>query len=349
MKKKILCLAYINQNLGDDLFVRTVARRYPKYIFVIDSSRKRCKPFLKEKNIRPINQVYRFVTRILCRLFPILQDKILNFKHSRFFGIVKIGGSLFIDSKTNQSPFLTKNVNYYVLGVNYGPEYSIRFRKNCELEFSRAKDVCFRDSDSYNTFSFLPNVRKHNDILFGLDYKVDEIKNSIGISVVDPLLKQTTISRESYIGILSNFCKEAYKKQYFVKLFSFCKNENDYQIALKIKELAPFVEIVNYENAIDRFLDSFLSCEYILGGRFHASIIGWAAGKKVLPVAYSNKLFGVIKDLDYKGPVWDLNKKNISSGRELLQLIEKSTLSFNLKEIKEDSLRQFECLDKILL
>jgi hypothetical protein len=56
MNKKIFLKAYCYQNLGDDLFVRILAKRYPQTLFYLPMQPRFADSFSDVPNVQPIKE-----------------------------------------------------------------------------------------------------------------------------------------------------------------------------------------------------------------------------------------------------------------------------------------------------
>ena len=86
----------------------------------------------------------------------------------------------------------------------------------------------------------------------------------------------------------------------------------------------------NIEEALNTIADSQL----VVGGRFHANIIGLCLGKSILPVLYSDKTLHVLEDMQINTPIIDIRKLenfNIESIKD-----EDLTRHYNIEKQKED-------------
>ena len=87
--------------------------------------------------------------------------------------------------------------------------------------------------------------------------------------------------------------------------------------------------------------------QLIVGGRFHANIIGLVLGKSILPVLYSDKTLHVLQDMELDTPIIDIRKINDFD----INLIKEEDLirTYNIDKQKEDANMHFLKLDKVLV
>jgi len=348
--KKIDLYAYCCNNLGDDLFVITIARRYPKQQFYLYVNPKFAKPFKKEKNIKVVNRVEVLIKRVL-KKFRLIKEIRKPLKKS--IATVRIGGSIFIEPENWHKPQEMKiKKNEFVIGANFGPFKSKAFFEYQNDIIRNLNDCCFRDSYSYNLFKNLANIRYAPDVLFGCDL-LPKMKRGcgIGISVISlKKRKDIEIEEENYYGTISKFCDKCVDNNYKVTLFAFCKQEGDVEAINEILSKARRGNKINYiiyDGNTDEFLEKFNECEYILATRFHAMILGWVLGKKVLPITYSRKMNNVIRDTLFDGFIWNIKENEKYDAEELFEKCINSK-QFDVRKYIKESEKQFEALDKFI-
>lgn len=71
------------------------------------------------------------------------------------------------------------------------------------------------------------------------------------------------------------------------------------ELAQQLKKLGIGVRTILYANNDHEILSEISASEYVIALRFHATVLGLAAGCKVLPLLYSNKTRHVFEDLEY--------------------------------------------------
>ena len=113
----------MHQNLGDDLFLQVLLERYPDTGFYLYADQAACKGFSRYENLwaaRPRS------LRIRGKLGGAFgrgwhaSDRLASLSAAT----VLLGGSLFMDPICPgiRNDLFRKDLPYFVLGVNYGPE-----------------------------------------------------------------------------------------------------------------------------------------------------------------------------------------------------------------------------------
>lgn len=336
---KIYVDAYLAKNLGDDLFINILTKRYPQHKFYAISKGEKG---YNTKNFKVYSNTY---------IFKILKKfQWEKYLANHYDTVVTIGGSMFMErGDTNRDFSMGKNKRY-VLGINFGPYKTQEYYNNIYNMLSDVEDVCFRDKYSYNLFKELPNARQAADIVFSMDtsnIKITNRKRAI-ISIISPKDKIDEKYEEKYEEKMLELITFLIKKEYEICLMSFCKNENDEEEIEKIYNQIPEnqkkkVEKYYYNGNIEEALNTIADSQLVVGGRFHANIIGLCLGKSILPVLYSDKTLHVLEDMQINTPIIDIRKLenfNIESIKD-----EDLTRHYNIEKQKEDAQRHFEKLD----
>ncbi|MBE5063453.1 polysaccharide pyruvyl transferase family protein [Lachnospiraceae bacterium DSM 108991] len=346
--------AYLKNNLGDDLFVRSLVRRYPDEKFYLCGAPKFLKAFRKEKNVIRINTIMYNWLRI-CRKLTKQNGNIINHLAERKArAVVHIGGSIFIETDNwRMDRKSIENDNIFIIGANYGPSYTTEFDNAISQELMCAKDCCFRDTVSYLHFKNIKSVRYAPDVLFGYkDFLNCNKTNGIGISVIN-LESRKNLShwKNEYESVIKNVCVLCQIRNIPVTLFSFCEAEKD-QIAIdRILEKIDSkkgIRVIRYTGDVDCFLNKFAECKYIIATRFHAMVLGWVMGKKVIPIIYSIKQMNILEDLKYQNYVWNLLEGEKAIADDLLKAFKSITNLPMIEKVKSDAELQFKVLDKFI-
>ncbi len=350
----IYVIAYFANNLGDDLFVRELVRRYPEEKFYLCADTPQyLKCFEKEKNVHIVKGAEYYFVRIMNRMKR-YKGPIRNFIMLRFAkATVRIGGSVFIETDGwNKKIISNEGKKLYVIGANFGPYYTDEYKEAISKKIEKSTDCCFRDYYSYELFREISQVRYAPDILFSYNdcIDVDDNNNCIGLSVIN-LKGRNNISlyAERYESGIVEICNYYLRKNYKIKFFCFCKAEGDTFAIERIMNMilrSSDVELVCYNGEIDNFLKELKTCSILFATRFHAMILGWLFRKTVVPIIYSSKQLNVIQDLKFSGWCW-----NISEGEMLpddwSEKILPSSYSF-IDDAIMNSEKNFYYLDKFL-
>ncbi|MDY4576587.1 MAG: polysaccharide pyruvyl transferase family protein [Anaerobutyricum hallii] len=372
--------AYLNENLGDDLFVQIIAQRYPKIdlqIFASDDYPVKFENnvhfcFTKKEYSKLQNEVKIYDNlrnnKIRRKLLPIFFRP--DFKKRREIAkkadinIYVIGSGFMEGGKRGFWQRIEDRLYFskkpYLLGCNFGPFFSSSYKKQYEKLFSKAKDICFRDSYSYNLFKKLNNIRWESDIVFSYNGNVDESfskcnEKYIVISVVN-LGKDGTINpnEDLYYEFVSEIAEWFLKRKIKVVFVGFCKNQGDDVAVEKVlkrisSQLIEQVEIINYpQNNIPYILGVFKNAESVFASRYHAGIIGMLFEKKTYFLSYSDKIVNVLRDIDENIKYIDINKKINIKVEDFILHYGYCISAERLSEIKESSNRQFIKLDSVL-
>lgn len=306
----ILLDLYLEKNLGDDLFLVSILKKYPNHHFYVFtqldySSFEQDYPnlsiiklnkylnYLVHKSKNKINMMKRFV------------------KKNNIDALVLIGGSIFIEfpnwewlynermSLWNHFKQVGKPI--YIIGSNFGPYESEEFISAYENAFNDVTDICFRDLNSYNIFKELPNIRLEADAVFALDDTADRTKpKTVGISVIDLEARgHLATYNESYIIQISNWINHFVEDGYKVTLLSFCKNEGDEKQIQKIIATLDSPEKVDkllYNGDVKEYLNAFSSFEKVIATRFHSIVLSILYKKQFFALNYSKKSENLIND-----------------------------------------------------
>ncbi len=315
--KKIFLNMYLKKNLGDDLFLNVISKRYPNIGFYTNTPAKEIKCF-HLKNIHGRS----FISRIINKILPSTKNI------RKYDASVVLGGSMFIENNLTKNELkenIEKKYNtsspLFILGANFGP-YKNNYYNDLHKElFSNANDVCFREKYSAELFKDLKNVRVAPDIIFGLDAKKYEIKaeKKIIISVINlENRKELSKYQKSYESKILELAGYYADQNYEVVLMSFCKAEGDEIAINRILEKAKSenIKLFYYCGNINEALNEIASSEIIIGTRFHSVVLGLVFGKKVLPIIYSKKTTNMLNDINYKGKtisIADMEKLDVKN------------------------------------
>lgn len=329
---KILVYAYTQCNLGDDLFIDYLVKKFPNHKFML-MTENHCLYSKKYNNLEccplSVNKI-TFLDRIFNKISNLLHTNLFMFSLSKYYTFLSrtndvllvLGGSMFIEKypiiteRNLREALLFKKFTEkksFIVGSNFGPFKSnkyFKFYRNIFLTFTH---ISFREKYSFNLFKNELPIEKlsyYPDIIFS--YKLPKYsfdKNTIGISLID-LTNRDHLKKyiDKYRDLLLRIITLNKEKE--IRLFSFCDNEGDKKA---IMDLLGFIKdtcnikIISYNGDINNFLSMYLSTEIIYATRFHAVVLSLLAKQKVLPLIYSNKTKNMLRDINYNGNYIDIS------------------------------------------
>ena len=372
--------AFLSENLGDDLFVEVVTKRYPKTEFMLFSSEDYAVDFGDnvcfainkieyKKMLEDIEKFNRYrKNKFLKKMLPLFfrsdyrKERLISKKADANVYVI---GSGFMEGgergfwKKLTDKLYFKN-NLYLLGCNFGPYYSEDYRIEYKNLFSKAKDICFRDSYSYNIFKKLDNVRWESDIVFSYNGDIDmslseDIGKYIVISAVN-LDKDGKVysNKVEYYKFLSKVSEWYLKRGTKVVFVGFCKKQNDNKAIEGIVEnisenFAKQIYVINYpEENILKIMGVFKNAEAVFASRYHAGILGMLFERQTYFLSYSEKVIHVLQDIDEKIKYVDITSPINVSVNDFVSQYGYCISTERLRRIKESANKQFMKLDKIL-
>lgn len=313
-KKSVVVRAYINNNLGDDLFLFILTKRYPNQKFIAFS---RTKSYLNLPNLRII-----YIPRLLNKLVKLISFNKIDLAYPKLKNHpleVLIGGSMFIEGRSSEN-YLNINKKNFYLGCNFGPYQTEGYLKKYYKIFSKVDDVCFRDEYSYNLFKALTNVRMASDIVFSLPelghshLSEGEQKPYAVISVMDFAQNNLEKQEEEYLKFLHSAIKKFILQNYRVVLISFCKKDGDELgirkvLGLQLTESEKTqIDTYFYHGNIMEVLQLFKNATAVIGTRFHSTVLGLHFGIPTLPIIYSQKTKNMLASIRFDGKIFDFDK-----------------------------------------
>ena len=349
--KKIFLEMYLENNLGDDIFLYIFAKRYLNVQFYVNAPMRNINE-LGLDNVHPYSFVDRVLNKINLKLFSKKISK------NKYDARIVVGGSMFMEKKLSEKELhKLLNIKYsrlvpmFFIGENFGPYKNTFYLQEYKKIFQRAEDVCFRDEYSAKLFSGLPNVRVAPDIVFGLDRSEYLCRQSrrVIISVInlddrDGLSKCRAAYEKKILEVAEHFSNINYE----VILMSFCEAEGD-KIAIQ-RILSKTSSNVNisayfYKGDLKEAIEYISTSECVIGSRFHSIVLGMVFGKKTLPIAYSDKTKNMLEDIGCSSRSFDIKeirKMDVSKIDSYFVKLD------DVSRLSEESKKHFEKLDEFL-
>ena len=360
--KRVCLYAYDKVNLGDDLFMRTIAARYTDTKFYLWSDGVNKQNFSDVDNLNVIDQQSRGF-RALGKIRGSIPSRFRTWMESHCDAIVYIGGSIFMEY-----PHWERYVAWwkgkacqnqmFVLGANWGPYRTPEYKDGMAETFGYMKDICFRDQYSKNQFADILNVRYAPDILLSLPMPRCEIREKqLFVSLIDcggddhAELRQY---QETYLEHMSTLLGQYLEDGWQVVLSSFCRHEGDEAAVSEVlhrisgRGFGDKITVLAYDGTNStEILQSISESDYVLATRFHGVILALAAGRPVLPVIYSDKTRNTLDSIGFEGRCLDLRT------REVVSFEDSKENWMNRVKIDRDSIcadaeKHFSELDKVL-
>ena len=358
--KKVFLNAYTELNLGDDLFIENILERYSRSRFFMLSNNKYETYFNKQGNLKTINENNWIFTQ-LKKVWQSGFARYLDLIKRRCIANIYIGGSIFIEYPSwkqvlNWWNYQVDNYPFYVLGANFGPFHDEEYRNSMNDVFSRMKDICFRDYNSYGLFNENDKVRYAPDILFSQKIEKQKVTKKIFVSLIDCDSKDEgsnkldNLSNNYYLSI-SNVLKKYIKDDYEIVLVAFCEKEGDCKANNTILEMLEYksnVRLITYDGYNRKeILNELSSSLYVIGTRFHSIVLAMVANKPFFPIVYSKKTLNMLNDLDYKGNLIDIKeieKIDFDYVNENL----KNNYILDIEDYRKEAEKHYLYLDKVL-
>lgn len=365
MRKKIACIvAFLANNLGDDLFFQQLCSRYPEADFYAAA------PELKNRSLEALENLHYSDDMKKMRAEYLgssqLSEETVRF-FSQFDACVIIAGSIFMQWDTvykRHDVFLENSIKLskklFVIGANFGPFYENQFLEEFRQQFRMVEDICFRDTLSVSYFPGQKNVRYAPDIILGCTYEKRPVKKQVAVSVIDcachdrpgAQLKALSAAKEAYekkmVSLISAFYREGYESC----LVSFCAPQGDGQTAERIMQACLMNGVTNvshceYTGDIQPVMNTLSESAFFVATRFHAMILGWLFDRPTFPVIYDQKQTNVIRDFNFTNGYCDLTEF-INLDADMVVNSLKNYKPFEIEQYKRDAQKQFTALDRFI-
>lgn len=366
MRKYINLNAYLNHNLGDDLMVEILLKRYPNVLFFFDAPLNICdsSTFMQYPNFLNIDKLYmkwqrnwgvinRFINKItFVHKKDLIYKVFLRCIRKQCIASVYIGGSLFQQQTKDPKQDFAKLQSgpLFIIGANFGPYTDEEFYQSYRAFFRECKGVCFRDQKSYSLFSDLKNIRCAPDVVFNLPVIPQKRHGKkIVISLINPdnrpYMKDYALLYECFLG---KICTVASNRGYIPVLTSFCSPEGDEAEIDRIwGRLSSSVQLSTERwvyHAPGDLEALFSDSCFVLATRFHAMILALLYKLPFFCIAYSEKCTNVLNDLHIQS--WCSLDMLSSLDAETVLEIDGSVI--DIRSCIASAPKQFEDLDRFL-
>ena len=344
---KLAVIAYSAGNLGDDLFVELVARRYPGASINLISA--------DEAALGPL----RGLAGLRCVDLATFQRE-----SDTYDALIVLGGSMF-----QQRPawirswaayarrfYLARRagIPIFVIGASFGPYttslYPLAFRQL----FRGCAWISFRDSASAELFEGIGS-RWFADLAFAYDTSViksaPEVPDGpVGVSVMEfGPDRQVAGYEAAVVGLI-----EEVSKNRRVKVLCFQEGGaiSDSRAANRVlgalgAETASKVQICNYADlGIEGLLNEMASCSLIVSTRFHAMVTAALLRKPVVAIGYHPKVRSTV---DALGLEIEVLEPDMLSATAVVAAMSRSTAQgpIDVDGLATNANKHFEGLDRL--
>ena len=103
------------------------------------------------------------------------------------------------------------------------------------------------------------------------------------------------------------------------------------------------VSMIEYDGDINSFLENLLSCEFIIGTRFHSIVLALYAGISVFPIIYNIKTQNLLTDLGFLGHAVSIENCN-NVDFDFVNYNRKINMTYD--SISEKSLKHFSYIER---
>lgn len=363
---KIWVKGYSYLNVGDDLYMHLLFRRYKDIKFYFMPLHEYYEDYVKQfchyPNVKVLAQEYSFTYRIKRKIGINCSDKAML---KKFDGCIYIAGSIFMENSENNEfdvslkhevkAFHRRGSPYFFLSCNFGPYFSKDYFEEKKKLFSLVSDVCFRDHYSKDLFAPMPNIRYAPDAIFSYNLPVvEKVPRTLGISVINLKNRKNLFEHHNaYIENIVNAIEHHFMQGYKVTLFSFCKSEGDDDAAEEIMSILTsrckggILTHTSYNGDMDSFLKDYASMERMIACRFHSMVLSVMLEQPVAVLSYSDKTARVIDGLELL-PIYYKIAENIYPNWDNQELFSFTCDKEKLMEIRRNAQKTFEKTDDFL-
>ena len=368
MKKDyILLFPCIEMNIGDDLFIMLLCKRFPNKQFLI-SKKAEYGTLMNIENLHFSKELERYLSytgrvphnaikRVLYSIFGEFYRRRIG-KHK--IGIMIVGNafkSYKYESKSDSKWFeerMKLTDDFFLLSTNFGPFTDKQWRDDFLALFSKCTNICFRDKKSYELFHELPNVRYAPDAVFSIGRIDQTVKERI---IIISVINCLTPGRPVWL----NKCCDEYENKlieaidvlvgYNYKVVLLNSNDSqDNEASERIKShfrQNDKVDIYHYKGDLNEVIMLYKQASGVVSTRLHTMILGFLANIPVFPIVYDEKVEGILKSINFTGQYEDIRNISKLNADDIVSSMDK--YSFKLSEdIIDEANMQFAEVSKFL-
>lgn len=317
---KIMLYAYVDKNIGDDLFIDLICQRYKQIDFYLYVPEKYVKDYSGIQNLhcisykefsKNIDRLNRWV--FMGKLFPLLYWNKLYRMDKKWIPQMDaqlwLGGSQFVETndwkqvisyKIRQQKI--KQIPFFSISATIGPYKSKEYEAAVRNVIKGYNHIVFRDKCSYNKLLSKNNATYAYDMVFTKKSKYSKKKKEICVSVIDTFNRTSNTIAEKYEKFIGKIVKHYIDLKYEINFLSLCENQHDGKAIERIIKLNKLdgVKIWKYNNNLEEILDIIDSSEIMIGTRYHSIVLSLEFGLKVLPLSYESKTDNLLEMLGEK-------------------------------------------------
>lgn len=370
---KIYIEMFLDHNLGDDLFLDTILTRYSEHNFYLELPPEfELNPYFKKYKNLYINSKSKK---------KFLKIKFLRWMYTFFYIIINalkydsyilVGGSLF--EIRNKKDYQRKKFQYLkykiykffkvkriLIGSNLGPFYNSESEELIKKILKIFDGITVRDLKSkkyLKKWEIESSKYSYGSDLIFTNKNFNEIKEDdtiLGISIVNSYIdteKQKKEYTEILIEIIKLYLGDSSENK--VKLLGFDggiimsdeKLIEEVYKKLTLEEKQRVTKVIySPKIKLDKYMEEFLECGQIIGGRFHSVILSLKFNKKVVAINYSDKIKNLLEDINAKEILIEYNELNKISPKSILKKLKNIVIE---KEYFQSSENHFFYSDSIL-
>lgn len=356
----------IEKNIGDDLFLYLICKRYPEVDFVISedanygtlkklenlSFSKELKTWQRICNMGEKSNWKSAIAHIVGKVYAMICLPRLE------IGVTIVGNAFKCTDYQNsyQIRWFKERINltekHYLLSTNFGPYKDEQWMIECQKVFSMLTDACFRDTESYHLFEKLKVSRCKPDAVISYGRHMRKAMQKVVISVIDCEFQARSnelhVAKVEYERLMAE-CAEYYAQKGYEVVLLDSNKEQDRTASERIKSQCKHknVQIQDYDGNLSEIFELYETTEKIIATRLHTIVLAWLYDIPVVPIVYDLKVEGLLKMCMFNGEIFDIKELNEISVNELGSAFDEYQYRIS-DEVIQQANKQFEKLDMAL-